>query len=61
MVTEASQYVYMLSVSYKGNNSVVRKDLAELVDFMRGIDQLYNGFVDKWLCHLLDKESFSSS
>ena len=61
MVTEASKYVYMLSVSYKGNNSVVRKDLAELVDFMREIDHLFNGFVDSWLCLLLNKESFSSS
>jgi len=53
LLTEASTYIYMLSVSYKGTNQVVRKDLGELVEFMNEIDQLYNGFVDSWLCHLL--------
>lgn len=47
---EACTYVYMLQVVYKGNNSVVRKDLGELVEFMKEIDELFNGFIDSWLC-----------
>ena len=56
-MAEACTYVYMLQVIYKGTNSVVRKDLGELVEFMREIDQLFNGFIDIWLCQLLDDNS----
>ena len=49
----------MLSVSYKGSNQRIRKDLAELVEFMREVDQLFNGFVDNWLCQLLNVDSSS--
>ena len=37
-MSEASTYIYMLQVAYKGSNSVVRKDLGELVEFMKDID-----------------------
>ena len=56
-MAEACTYVYMLQVIYKGTNTVVRKDLGELVEFMREIDQLFNGFIDIWLCQLLDDNS----
>ena len=36
---------------------MVRKDLAELIDFMQAVDKLYNGFADNWLCQLLQENS----
>ena len=36
---------------------MVRKDLAELIDFMQAVDKLYNGFADNWLCQLLHENS----
>lgn len=48
-MAEVASYVYIFQVVYKGENSVVRKDLGELVNFLKQIEQTYNGFVDTTL------------
>lgn len=50
----AASYIYIFQVINKGQNSVVRKDLAEIVEFLREIDQTFNGFIDTQLCELVD-------
>jgi len=55
-VAETAQYVYIFQVINKGHTSIVRKDLGELVDFMKELDQLFNGFVDSQLCLLLSPD-----
>lgn len=39
---------------------MVRKDLAEVVDFLKEIDQTFNGFVDTQLCQLLSTNTEKS-
>ena len=51
----------MLSVSYKNSSTQIRKDLGEMIEFMKEIDQLFNGYVDTQLYQLLNEGSLPTS